>query len=224
MAHALRSEEFNLVGAWSRNSVYSACSTWSWTEVEIEEEEVAQEIISSLVSPDFVIALRVLGTGEPVPLSMLTIDQLRAVVEYNPVNEKKVFLIKQEDKRMCDVLVKEAHEKSAENSPNSTGDLVDWIFAKIVAGLAKGIIRSVTAMDSRGSRFFLLPKRGIWRKSGGRSDEAGEEANAEEVDMEPRKEPEEEEEPKRKKQRSEEKEQQEKPEASKRSPSNHGRQ
>ena len=103
MAHASRSEEFNLVGAWSRNSVYSACSTWSWTEVEIEEEEVAQEIISSLVSPDFVIALRVLGTGEPVPLSMLTIDQLRAVVEYNPVNEKKVFLVKQEDKIMYDV-------------------------------------------------------------------------------------------------------------------------
>ena len=223
MAHASRSEEFNLVGAWSRNSVYSACSTWSWTEVEIEEEEVAQEIISSLVSPDFVIALRVLGTGEPVPLSMLTIDQLRAVVEYNPVNEKKVFLIKQEDKRMYDVLVKEAHEKSAENSPNSTGDLVDWIFAKIVAGLAKGIIRSVTAMDSRGSRFFLLPKGGIWRKSGGRSDEAGEEANTEEADMEPRKEPEEEEEPKRKKQRSEE-ESGKKNQKQAKDHSNHGRQ
>ena len=77
------------------------------------------------------------------------------------MNERKVFLIRQEDKRIYDVLVKEAKEKNAKNSPNLTGDLVDWIFSKTVVGLAKGLIRSVTAMNSRGSRICLLPKRGI---------------------------------------------------------------
>lgn len=159
--------------------MYSGCSTWSWMDEEMEEEELVQEINSSLVSPDFVVALRVLGTGEPVPLSLLTIEQLCEVVEAEPVNERKAFVTKAEDKRIYEILVKEAKEKSAENSPNSTSDLVEWVFSKIVVGLAKGIIRTVVAMDSRGARFFLLPKRNIWLKKGGRVEETDKEAEKE---------------------------------------------
>ena len=163
--------------------MYSGCSAWSWTDVEMEEEELVQEINSSLVSPDFVVALRVLGTGEPVPLSLLTIEQLCEVVEAEPVNERKAFVTKAEDKRIYEILVKEAKEKSAENSPNSTSDLVEWVFSKIVVGLAKGIIRTVVAMDSRGARLFLLPKRNIWLKKGGRVEETDKEAEKEDEDL-----------------------------------------
>ena len=50
MAHASKSAEFNLVGSWSRNAVYSGCSAWSWTDVEMEEAELVQEISSGLIS------------------------------------------------------------------------------------------------------------------------------------------------------------------------------
>ena len=36
-------------------------------------------------------------------------------------------------------LLQEAIEKGLENSPNSTGDLWDWIFSKVVVGLARGM-------------------------------------------------------------------------------------
>ena len=41
-----------------------------------------------------------MGTGEPVPLSMLTIEQLREVAEFTPTNEKKTVIITEKDKRI----------------------------------------------------------------------------------------------------------------------------
>ena len=129
MTKAAKSEEFNLVGSWSKNSVYIACN-WSWADAEGMEEELVEDINSTFVSPDFLIAWRSTGTGEPVPLSLLTIDQLVEVVNTNPVNEKKAIMISAEDKEVFERLEEEARNKSKENSPNSTGNLVDWIFAK----------------------------------------------------------------------------------------------
>ena len=113
-----------------------------------------------------------MGTGEPVPLSMLTIEQLCEVAEFTPTNEKKAVIITEEDKRILEGLVKEAKKESEENSANSTGNLVEWIYSRIVLGLVRGLIRSVTVIPSRGTRFFLLPKRNIWSKKGGRLEKA----------------------------------------------------
>ena len=186
MTKAAKSEEFNLVGSWSKNSVYIACN-WSWADAEGMEEELVEDINSTFVSPDFLIAWRSTGTGEPVPLSLLTIDQLVEVVNTNPVNEKKAIMISAEDKEVFERLEEEARNKSKENSPNSTGNLVDWIFAKIVVAVARGTIRFVTAMESRGTRFFLLPKRNIWMKKGGRVEEATKQAELEREEREAQK-------------------------------------
>ena len=187
MARASKSEEFNLVGSWSRNAIYTG-SNWSWADAEGEEDELVEEINSTFGSPDFLIAIRVEGTGEPVPLSMLTIDQLCEVVRTNPANEKKAILVSAEDRRFFEEMEKETREKSAENIPNSTGNLVEWIFSKIVIAVARGMIRFVTAMESRGTRFFILPKRNIWMRKGGRVEEATsiaekERENLEEAEM-----------------------------------------
>ena len=118
MTKAAKSEEFNLVGSWSKNSVYIACN-WSWADAEGMEEELVEDINSTFVSPDFLIAWRSTGTGEPVPLSLLTIDQLVEVVNTNPVNEKKAIMISAEDKEVFERLEEEARNKSTENSPIS---------------------------------------------------------------------------------------------------------
>ena len=67
--------------------MYIACN-WSWADAEGMEEELVEDINSTFVSPDFLIAWRSTGTGEPVPLSLLTIDQLVEVVNTNQQQEK----------------------------------------------------------------------------------------------------------------------------------------
>ena len=108
--------EFNLVGCWSRTNVYMA-QNWSWSKAEETEEELFKEVSEAIISPDFLNPLRLMGTGEPVPLSMLTIEQLREVAEFTPTNEKKAVIITEEDKRIFKDWSKKLRKKARKTVP-----------------------------------------------------------------------------------------------------------
>ena len=151
-------EKFNLVGCWNRNSVYKACNM-SWNGIDREEGELLQDVEKTVGSAEFLVPLNVSGTGEPLPLTALTVEQLIMVAEYDPPGEKRAIRRTPEDKEEYMRLVDDATKKSKENTPNSTKELVDWMYKKLVKAIADGVIRTITVVNIRGVKFHLLPKR-----------------------------------------------------------------
>ena len=100
-------EKFNLVGCWNRNSVYKACNM-SWNGIDREEEELLQDVEKTVGSAEFLVPLNVSGTGEPLPLTALTVEQLIMVAEYDPPGEKRAIRGKPEDKEEYMRLVDDA--------------------------------------------------------------------------------------------------------------------
>ena len=72
--------------------VYLDCNL-PCANAEGREEELMQEVNTGFVSPDFLIAWRSTGMGEPNPVLLLTINQLVEVVNTNPVNEKIAIIV-----------------------------------------------------------------------------------------------------------------------------------
>ena len=171
-------EKFNLVGCWNRNSVYKACNM-SWNGIDREEGELLQDVEKTVGSAEFLVPLNVSGTGEPLPLTALTVEQLIMVAEYDPPGEKRAIRRTPEDKEEYMRLVDDATKKSKENTPNSTKELVDWMYKKLVKAIANGVIRTITVLNIRGVKFYLLPKRGIWSK--GNNNEVGQKQTQEEA-------------------------------------------
>ena len=171
-------EKFNLVGCWNRNSVYKACNM-SWNGIDREEEELLQDVEKTVGSAEFLVPLNVSGTGEPLPLTALTVEQLIMVAEYDPPGEKRAIRRTLEDKEEYMRLVDDSTKKSKENTPNSTKELVDWMYKKFVKAIADGVIRTITVVNIRGVKFHLLPKRGIWSK--GSNNEVGQKQTQEEA-------------------------------------------
>ena len=126
--------------------------------------EILEDVDRTVRSAEFLIPLNASGTGEPLPLTALTVEQLVLVAESDPPGEKKAIRGSAEDKEEYARLVDEATRKSKENTPNSTKELVEWMFKKFLRAIANGVIRTITVVNIRGVKFFLLPKRVIWSK------------------------------------------------------------
>ena len=116
------------------------------------------------------------GDTGGLPLTALTVEQLVMVVESDPPGEKKAIRGSAEDKEEYARLVDES--KSKENTPNSTKELVEWMFKKFLRAIVNGVIRTITVVNIRGVKFFLLPKRGMPK---GNNNKVGEKQTLEEA-------------------------------------------
>ena len=102
-----------------------------------EEGEILEDVERTVGSAEFLVPLNGSGTEEPLPLTALTVEQLIMVAESDPPGEMKAIRGSPEDKEEYARLVDEATKKSNENTPNSTKELVEWMFLKEVCPASK---------------------------------------------------------------------------------------
>ena len=92
-----------------------------------------------------------------MPLTALTVEQLVLVAESDPPGEKKAIRGSAEDKEEYARLVDEATRKSKENTPNSTKELVEWMFKKFLRAIANGVIRTIIVDSGEHQRSEVFP-------------------------------------------------------------------